>query len=137
MAVSAIRSHHGEDAAFDYIVNEKLMNFAEAAEGRPEFARELPRFVAAIRAEFPPDTMRSELQRLAGYRAQDEADTAEALRRKQGAAPRVASGEDPRNDEDDFDDEESLGRRVRALAARRGRFEFLRELLLSERLGTA
>ena len=41
-AVSAIRQRHGEAAAFDYIVDEKLMNFAEAAEGRPAFARELP-----------------------------------------------------------------------------------------------
>jgi hypothetical protein len=63
-AVSAIRQRHGEEAAFDYIVDEKLMNFAEAAEGRPEFACELPRFVAAIREIFPPDTMRSGLQRL-------------------------------------------------------------------------
>src|SRR5271163_2881448 len=41
-AVSAIRQRHGEEAAFDYIVDEKLMNFAEAAEGRPESPVVLP-----------------------------------------------------------------------------------------------
>ena len=66
-AVAAIRSHHGEEAAFDYIVDEKLMNYAEAAEDRPEFAQELPRFVAAIRDAFSSDTMRYGLQRLARY----------------------------------------------------------------------
>ena len=76
-AVSAIRQRHGEEAAFDYIVDEKLMNFAEAAEGRPEFARELPRFVAAIRETFPAATMRSGLQRLAHYLERDKASTAE------------------------------------------------------------
>jgi hypothetical protein len=35
-------------AAFDYLVAEKLLNFADAATSRPEFARELPRFAADI-----------------------------------------------------------------------------------------
>ena len=138
-AVSAIRSQHGEEAAFDYIVDEKLMNYAEAAEDRPEFARELPRFVAAIRDAFPPDTMRSGLQRLARYLKEDEADAAEAIRERQAAPPREAPTKDTGSDEDDddFHDTETLSRRGQALAARRRRFEFLGELLISERLGTA
>jgi hypothetical protein len=32
----------------DYLVSEKLLNFAEAAEQHPEFAAELQRFQAAV-----------------------------------------------------------------------------------------
>jgi hypothetical protein len=138
-AVSAIRQQHGEEAAFDYIVDEKLMNFAEAAEGRPEFARELPRFVAPIHEVFPPDTMRSGLQRLARYLEKDKADAADMLREKQGNPPREAldDGDGNGDTDDDFEDAETLARRMQSLAARQRRFEFLRDLLISERLGTA
>jgi hypothetical protein len=138
-AVSAIRQRHGEEAAFDYIVDEKLMNFAEAAEGRPEFARELPRFVAAIREIFLPDTMRSGLQRLAHYLEEDEVRTAEMLRENQNNPSRegVDDGDENGDTDDDFEDVETLARRMQSLSARQKRFEFLRDLLLSERLGTA
>jgi hypothetical protein len=134
-AVSAIRQQHGEEAAFDYIVDEKLMNFAEAAEGRPEFARELPRFVAAIRDVFLPHTMRSGLQRLARYLEKDKADAADMLREKQGNPPREALDDGDGNG--DTEDAETLARRMQSLAARQRCFEFLRDLLISERLGTA
>lgn len=136
-AMSAIRSRHGEKAVFDYIVDEKLMNYAMAAEDRPEFARELPRFVAAIRDAFPPDTMRLGLQRLARDLDKDEASTAEALREKEAAAQREPSGRDTQSDEDDLEDAEDIARQMQTLAAKRRRFNFLRELLLSDRLGTA
>jgi hypothetical protein len=35
-------------ARFDYLIREKLLNFAQEAERRPEFARELPRFLAGV-----------------------------------------------------------------------------------------
>jgi hypothetical protein len=35
-------------APLDYLIGEKLMNFADAAERHPEFAAELPRFQAAV-----------------------------------------------------------------------------------------
>jgi hypothetical protein len=35
-------------SALDYLITEKLLNFAEAAEQHPEFARELPRFLSAV-----------------------------------------------------------------------------------------
>ena len=137
-AVSAIRQQHGEEAAFDYIVDEKLLNFAEAAEERPAFARELPRFVAAIRKAFPPDTMQSGLQRLARYLEEDKASAADMLREKQGNPPGEVDGGDGNGDtDDDFEDAEMLARRIQSLSARQRRFEFLRDLLISERLGTA
>ena len=43
-AAGDIRLRYGPTAAFDYVVAEKLLMFAEAAARRPEFARELPRF---------------------------------------------------------------------------------------------
>jgi hypothetical protein len=134
-AVAAIRQQHGEEAAFDYIVAEKLMNFAEAAEERPAFARELPRFVAAIREAFPLDTMQSGLQRVARYLEEDKAGAADMLREKQGNPPSEVDGND--DTDDDFEDAEMLARRIQSLSARQRRFEFLRDLLISERLGTA
>jgi ubiquinone biosynthesis protein UbiJ len=138
-AASAIRREHGEEAAFDYIVGEKLVNYAEAAEGRPEFSRELPRFVAAIRGIFSSDSMRTGLKRLARYLEQEEADIAEMLHEKQGTSPAETAGQGNQGgeDDDDFDNAETLARRLQFLAGKRKRFEFLRELLVAARLGTA
>jgi hypothetical protein len=43
-ATRRIKRHFGVESALDYLLGEKLVNFAAAAERRPEFARELPRF---------------------------------------------------------------------------------------------
>src|SRR5438105_4287414 len=59
-----IRLRYGPQAAFDYVVAEKLLNFAEAAARRPEFARELPRFVARVRSLFTPQEIRTQLDRI-------------------------------------------------------------------------
>ncbi len=47
-ATKGIRRHFGAENALDYLIGEKLIMFADAAEQRPEFAQELPRFQAAI-----------------------------------------------------------------------------------------
>jgi hypothetical protein len=39
-------------AAFDYLIGEKLMAFADAATTRPEFKNDLPRFISEVRAIF-------------------------------------------------------------------------------------
>jgi hypothetical protein len=39
-------------SALDYLIGEKLMDYAEMAVRRPEFARQLPSFVAEIRKIF-------------------------------------------------------------------------------------
>jgi hypothetical protein len=41
-AAQAIRARYGLAAAFNYLVGEKLTNFANAAARHPDFARELP-----------------------------------------------------------------------------------------------
>ncbi len=54
-AAQTIKARFGLTAAFDYLVGEKLMNFAIAASRHPDFARELPRFVSEVRHMFTPD----------------------------------------------------------------------------------
>ena len=40
--------------ALEYLLGEKLIQFAAAADSRPEFAKELPRFQAAVWSVFNP-----------------------------------------------------------------------------------
>lgn len=47
-ATKGIKRRFGVKSALDYLIREKLLNFAETAEERPEFARELPRFLAEV-----------------------------------------------------------------------------------------
>ena len=61
-ATRTIRRRFGLKNALDYLVSEKLLNFAEAAERHSEFGAELPRFQAAVWEVFHP-------YELAGYLA--------------------------------------------------------------------
>ncbi len=47
-ATKGIKRRFGAKSALDYLIGEKLITFAAAAEDYPEFARELPRFLAAV-----------------------------------------------------------------------------------------
>jgi hypothetical protein len=47
-ATKGIKRHFGARSALDYLIGEKLPTFADAAERDPAFARELPRFLAAV-----------------------------------------------------------------------------------------
>jgi hypothetical protein len=47
-ATRAIKTRFGAKTALDYLISEKLAIFADEAERNPEFAAELPRFLAAI-----------------------------------------------------------------------------------------
>lgn len=47
-ATREIKRRYGVKSALDYLIKEKLLTFAEAAEQHPEFARELPRFLSAV-----------------------------------------------------------------------------------------
>ena len=49
------RVRFGLKSAFDYLVGEKLLNFAEAVANHGDFARELPRFVSQVRRIFTPE----------------------------------------------------------------------------------
>jgi hypothetical protein len=47
-ATKAIKRRFGAKSALDYLIGEKLISFADAARDHPAFARELPKFLAAI-----------------------------------------------------------------------------------------
>jgi len=47
-ATRTIRERFGVENALDYLIGEKLLNFAKAADQDSEFAAELPRFQAAV-----------------------------------------------------------------------------------------
>ena len=47
-ATRTVRARFGVKSALDYLVGEKLLNFAREADWNPEFAAELPRFQAAV-----------------------------------------------------------------------------------------
>ena len=112
-AAHVVRDQHGVVSALDYLIGEKLMTYAETAVGRPEFARELPRFVAEIRSIFSAEEIRLYLEHLERMDAQEE----EAL----SAEPA----------DDDFMIETPEQR-----AARRARLAWLKELLTASMLGT-
>ena len=113
-AARGVRDQHGVVSALDYLIGEKLMTYAETAVGRPEFARELPRFVAEIRNIFSVEEIRLYLEHLERMDAQEEeAFSAEAA-------------------DDDVTIETPEQR-----AARRARFARLKEVLTVSVLGTA
>lgn len=47
-ATKAIKRRFGARSALDYLIGEKLISFADAARDHPAFARELPKFLAAV-----------------------------------------------------------------------------------------
>ena len=47
-ATGRIKRSFGAKSALDYLIGEKLITLAEVAEDHPEFANELPRFLAAV-----------------------------------------------------------------------------------------
>ena len=100
------------DAALDYLVTEKLLNFAQAAATHSEFARELPRFVGAVRGIFTPDEIRTHL----------------ALVQRKLAL---------RHAEMDQDDEDGFLEDAATIAEEQRRFVLISELLTAPGLGTS
>ena len=116
-AAEGIKRRYGLKAAFDYLVAEKLLNFADAAVRHPEFARELPRFVARVRRMFTPQEMLAHLARTEREESEYGADI---------------------EDDDAFDHEDELLFESPAAAAERARqFATIKELLTAAELGTS
>jgi hypothetical protein len=63
-AAEDIRKRYGQKSALDYLIGEKLFSFVMASEQKPEFAAELPPFVAEIRLLFAPPDIREYLDHL-------------------------------------------------------------------------
>ena len=113
-AAGDIRLRYGPQAAFDYVVAEKLLNFAEAAARRPEFARELPRFVARVRGLFTPEELQTHIARIEHERMVQEARSAE-----------IEEEDDPFRESPE------------AAAERARQFFAIKELLTAAELGTS
>jgi hypothetical protein len=110
-AARRVRVQYGIVSALDYLIREKLMSYADTAVTRPEFARELPRFVAEVRDIFSREEIRHYLDHLERLAA-------------------IEDGCDENDDGDFFTDS------PQELAAKRQRLAQLRELLTSTVLGT-
>jgi hypothetical protein len=111
-AARDIRVRYGLSAALDYVVTEKLMNFASAAADRPEFARELPRFVSMVRSMFKPDELQMHIAR---------------VERRQREVAAAASK----------DDDDLFPVSPTALAEEERRFAIIKQLLTAQALGTS
>ena len=72
-AARTIRDRYGLAAAFDYLVEEKLLNFAEAASKQRAFAQELPRFVSEVRRMFAAEEIAAQLKRIKRERKERDA----------------------------------------------------------------
>ena len=73
-ATHTIRARFGLKAAFDYILGEKLIHFADAASRHRDFAQELPRFISEVRRTFAPEEIGAQLTRVEHERNQKDED---------------------------------------------------------------
>jgi hypothetical protein len=63
-AARGIAEEFGTEKAMGYLIGEKLLNFIRAANERPEFAKELPSFIAEIKRIFGSSEIRLYLDNL-------------------------------------------------------------------------
>jgi len=110
-ATHTIRARFGLKAAFDYIVGEKLINFADAASRHRDFAQELPRFISEVRRMFTRAEIGAQLTR---------------VERKQN-----------QEDEDVQDEDDPLDEDLASIAERARRLAMIKELLTATTLGTS
>ena len=110
-AAESIRHRYGIGSAFDYVVGEKLLTFAQAAEENSEFARALPQFVSELRRMFTPGEIEEHLARIESARLQRAMDEMDVY--------------DPELDD------------LAATEAEARHFEFVKELLTAPALGTS
>jgi len=110
-AAQTIKARFGLTAAFDYVVGEKLMNYASAASRHPDFARELPRFVSEVRRMFTADEIGANLAQI--ERAPNE------------------------NDIDVLEEDDPLRESPVAAEERVRQFLLIKELLTATTLGTS
>ena len=111
---TTIKERYGLKSAFDYLVSEKLLDFARATEREPELARQLPRFVSEVRRIFQADEIRFHLARV-----EREQETQELVL----------------HDDEIFDEDEVFSEEISAARARS--FMLIKQLLLAPQLGTS
>src|SRR6185437_14269215 len=116
-ACATIRARFGLRSAFDYLVMEKLTDFADAARQQPGFARELPAFVAEVRQLFTSGELQAEFAR----------SESEHVQRDLEAATLDLEAED----DDTFAEPPAV------VLYRAARFQMIKQLLLANQLGTS
>ena len=109
-AAQDIKLRYGLQAAFDYVVTEKLLNFTSTSAGRPDFAKELPHFFSEVRRMFAPEELRTHIAR---------------LEREQKASTANASPDD------------EFRESPQAVAARAQQFTIIKEFLTAYEIGTS
>jgi hypothetical protein len=62
-ATEGIEAEFGTEAALEYLIGEKFLNFLDAGDSHPEFRAEIPAFVAAVKGIFEPWQLREYLER--------------------------------------------------------------------------
>ena len=122
-AAQKIKLRYGIKAAFDYVVAEKLLNFVDIASSDPEFARELPRFVARVRGLFTPQEIQSQFERIEHEQREYDAD--------------IAIEEEDGFDKSDELREELIIESPAAAVERARQFATIREFLTVAELGTS
>ena len=110
-ATQTIKARFGLKAAFDYIVGEKLMNFAEAASRHRAFAQELPQFISEVRRMFTSEEIGAQLTRIERERNE--------------------------KNEDVLDEDDPLPEILAKMAERVRQFTRIKELLTANMLGTS
>ena len=113
-AAETMRLRYGVESAFDYVVGEKLLDFAEAAADHSEFAQALPQFVSRVRGMFTLEEMAAHLAR---------------IKRRRGEMEVAALDDEDPGFADDADD--------KATAERARQFDLVKELLTAPALGTS
>ena len=113
---ATIKERYGLKSAFDYLISEKLLDFARAAEREPELARHLPWFVSEVRRIFEADEIRFELAR---------------VEREQEAQELVSHDEEISDEDDVFPEDPEIS------AVRTRSFMLIKQLLLAPQLGTS
>lgn len=86
-AARGIQEEFGTEKALGYLIGEKLANFVRAADEHPEFAQELPDFIAEVKRIFEPREIQEYLEKVRQIGALGHVCTHEALEefRKAGA----------------------------------------------------
>jgi hypothetical protein len=123
-AAQEIKLRYGLKAAFDYVVAEKLLTFFDVASSNPEFARELPRFVARVRGLFTPQEIRSQFERIEREQREYDADV-------------VVEEEDGFDKSDELQEELIIIESPAAAAESAQQFATIREFLTFAELGTS
>jgi hypothetical protein len=128
-ATHAIKSRFGVTNAFDYLVGEKLLNFAEAAADHPDFAKELPRFVSVVRRLFTADEIAVHLARLERTQNAEGVDV--------GEDRDVLEDDGVAEDGEVVEEDDIFAESAAAAAERVRRFQLIKELLTASALGTS